>query len=168
MKSIFSLYRYAFSGLQSNIWILFIATFINRSGSIVLLFTSLNLTNELHFSIGQAGFIMSFFGIGSVLGAYAGGWLTDRRNFYDIMLGSLILSGLILLAIITVTSQVLLCVIIFLYAFSSDIFRPANAAAIAAYSSGENRTRSVSLIRLAINLGFSVGPAAGGFIAFYV
>jgi len=134
----------------------------------VLLFTSLYLTNELHFSMAEAGFIMSFFGIGSVLGAYAGGWLTDRRSFYDIMLYSLISSGLILLVIITVTSPILLSVIIFLYAFSSDSFRPANAAAITAYSSSANRTRSVSLIRLAINLGFSVGPAAGGFIAFYV
>jgi predicted MFS family arabinose efflux permease len=40
--------------------------------------------------------------------------------------------------------------------------------AIAAYSTVENRTRSVSLIRLAINLGFSIGPAAGGFIALYL
>ncbi|MFM7728870.1 MAG: MFS transporter, partial [Flavobacteriales bacterium] len=32
----------------------------------------------------------------------------------------------------------------------------------------ENRTRSVSLVRLAVNLGFSVGPAVGGFVAFYI
>ena len=111
---------------------------------------------------------MSFYGIGSVLGSYSGGWLTDRRNFHDIMLFSLVSSGLILLLILTATSQFFLSAIIFLYAYCSDMFRPANAAAIAAYSNAENRTRSVSLIRLAINLGFSVGPAAGGFIALYL
>ena len=57
--------------------------------------------------------------------------------------------------------------IIFSYALTADIFRPANSTAIAEYSS-ENRTRSVSLIRLAINLGFSVGPAIGGFVALYL
>src|SRR6185369_14807704 len=45
-------------------------------------------------------------------------------------------------------------------------FRPANAAAIAYYSLPENRTRSYSLNRLAINLGFSIGPAIGGLLAY--
>jgi len=35
---------------------------------------------------------------------------------------------------------------------------------MADYSKEENRTRSVTLIRLAINLGFSLGPAVGGLI----
>src|SRR5215212_1533887 len=83
---LFSIYRDSFSNLRRNAWILAIAMFINRSGSMVLLFSSLYFTKELHFSIAQAGFIMSFYGVGSVLGSYAGGWLTDRRNFFDIML----------------------------------------------------------------------------------
>ena len=133
----------------------------------VLLFTSLYMTRDLHFTIAEAGVVMSFYGIGSVLGSYAGGWLTDRKNFYDIMILSLISSGLILLLLLLVTSPVMLAAVIFIYAFTADLFRPANAAAIAAYSTSENRTRSVSLVRMAINLGFSVGPAAGGFIALY-
>jgi predicted MFS family arabinose efflux permease len=142
--------------------------FINRSGSMVLLFTSLYLTRELGFTIGKAGIVMSFYGIGSVLGSYAGGWLTDRKNYFDIMIFSLIASGLVLLLMLAVTSMAGIAAVIFLYAFSADMFRPANAAAIAAYSTPENRTRSVSLVRLAINLGFSVGPAAGGFIALHL
>lgn len=134
----------------------------------VLLFTSLYLTNDLNFSISEAGIVMSFYGIGSVLGSYTGGWLTDRRNYFDIMIFSLISSGLILLLMLVATSMFFLCAIIFFYAYAADMFRPANSAAIAAYSTPENRTRSVSLIRLAINLGFSVGPAAGGFIAHYL
>jgi predicted MFS family arabinose efflux permease len=163
-----ALYKNAFSNLQRNAWILSIAMFINRSGSMVLLFTSLYLTKDLHFSISEAGFVMSFYGIGSVLGSYAGGWLTDRRNYYDVMIWSLILCGFILLLMLAVTSMILLCAVMFLYAYAADMFRPANSAAIAAYSTAENRTRSVSLIRLAVNLGFSVGPAIGGFIALYL
>jgi predicted MFS family arabinose efflux permease len=141
--------------------------FINRSGSMVLLFTSLYLTKDLHFTIAEAGYALSFYGIGSVLGSYAGGWLTDRKNFFDIMLYSLIISGLILLLLLIATSPVFVSLIIFSYAFTADMFRPANSKAIAAYSTTENRTRSVSLVRLAINLGFSLGPAVGGFIALY-
>ena len=37
--------------------------------------------------------------------------------------------------------------------------------AISAYSKAENQTQSISLNRLAINFGFSIGPLSGGFIA---
>lgn len=168
MFSLFNLYKNAFANLQRNIWVLSIAMFINRSGSMVLLFTSLYLTKDLHFTIAQAGVALSFYGIGSVLGSYAGGWLTDRRNFFDIMFLSLIVSGCILLLLLVAESPLAISAIIFAYAFTADMFRPANSKAIAAYSSPENRTRSVSLVRLAVNLGFSVGPAAGGFIALYL
>jgi predicted MFS family arabinose efflux permease len=168
MYRVLSLYKEAFANIQRNVWILSLAMFINRSGSMVLLFTSLYLTRELHFSISEAGFAMSFYGIGSVLGSYSGGWLTDRRNFFDIMFWSLIISGLILLFMLVVKTPFLIDLVIFLYAFTSDSFRPANSKAIAAYSTMENRTRSVSLVRLAVNLGFSIGPAIGGFIAFYI
>jgi predicted MFS family arabinose efflux permease len=46
----------------------------------------------------------------------------------------------------------------------ADAFRPATYVAMSAYSKHENKTRSITLIRLAINLGFSAGPALGGLI----
>lgn len=168
MHRILSLYRESFANIQRNVWILSIAMFINRSGSMVLLFTSLYLTKDLHFTIAEAGVALSFYGIGSVFGSYAGGWLTDRKNFFDIMFFSLIASGLILLLLLIAKTPFFISLIIFAYAFAADIFRPANSKAIAVYSTTKNRTRSVSLVRLAINLGFSIGPAAGGFIALYL
>jgi predicted MFS family arabinose efflux permease len=162
------LYRHAFSNLNRNVWILSLAMFINRSGSMVLLFTTLYMTRDLHFSIAEAGFVMSFYGMGSVLGSYLGGWLTDRKNHFDIMVSALISSGLILLSLLVVTSPAGMAVVIFVYALAADSFRPANAAAIAEYSTPENRTRSVGLMRLAVNLGFAVGPAVGGFVALYL
>jgi predicted MFS family arabinose efflux permease len=47
----------------------------------------------------------------------------------------------------------------------NESFRPANSTAVAYYSSVENRTRSFSLNRLSINLGWAVGSALGGFLA---
>ncbi|MBL7925019.1 MAG: MFS transporter [Bacteroidia bacterium] len=168
MLGLLQLYRKSFSNLQKNIWILAVAMFINRSGSMVLLFTSLYMTRELHFSIGQAGVVMSFYGIGSVLGSYAGGWLTDRKNYFDVMVASLLLSGLVLFSLLFVKTLYGIAAVIFIYALTADAFRPANSKAIAVYSDALNRTRSVSLVRLAVNLGFTVGPAVGGFIALYL
>lgn len=168
ITTIASLYSRGFSNLHRDIWIFALAMFINRSGSVVLIFTSLYLTNELHFSIGQAGLAMSFYGAGSILGSLFGGWLADRRNYLDIMVGSLLLCGIILPGILLTNNLYVITAVIFSYAFIADMFRPAMSKGIILYSTPENRTRSVSLIRLAINLGFSVAPPLGGFIAFYL
>lgn len=167
MIRILNLYKESFRNLQPTIWMLSVVTFINRSGSMVLLFTSLYLTNELHFEITEAGICMSFYGIGSVLGAYTGGWLTDRSNTSRIMIFSLLSSGFILLFLLLAKTPVAVAAVIFMYSFTSDMFRPAMSKSTAAFSTPENRTRSVSLTRLAINLGFSVGPALGGVLAMY-
>ncbi len=167
MKRFYQLYFEGFMGLQRNIWVLAISMFVNRSGAMVLLFISLYITNDLHFGIEDAGMALSVYGIGSVLGSFAGGWLTDRFHFFYVMIGSLVVSGLLILLLLLTHNLLLIYSIVFCYAFTADIFRPANSAAIGIFSDVENRTRSVSLVRLAINLGFSVGPAIGGFIAFH-
>jgi predicted MFS family arabinose efflux permease len=111
---------------------------------------------------------MSLYGVGSILGSYMGGWLTDKGNFFDIMISSLFLCAGVLLSMVFVTSIYGISIIIFFYAFTADIFRPANSSAIAFYSDSETRTRSVSLVRMAANLGFTIGPAVGGFVAHYL
>jgi predicted MFS family arabinose efflux permease len=166
--SFFQIYKKSFSGLSPKVWVLSLAMLINRSGSMVLLFTSLYLTKELHYSLAQAGWVMSLYGVGSILGSYTGGWLTDKGNFYDIMISSLIICACVLFSMVFVTSLYGICIIIFLYAFTADTFRPANSSAIAFYSQDTNRTRSVSLVRMATNLGFTIGPAVGGFVAHYL
>jgi predicted MFS family arabinose efflux permease len=134
-------------------------------GAMVLMFSSLYFTQELHFSKATAGAIMSFFGIGSIIGSYVGGWLADRFPAKPLMLFALIASGLVLLLILTTKNPYAIGAIIFLYALVSDAFRPASSVAITNASTTDNRTRSISLMRLCINLGFTFGPAIGGLIA---
>jgi MFS family permease len=50
-------------------------------------------------------------------------------------------------------------------AVTSEAFRPANLALAAHIVPEGQRKAAFSLLRLAINLGMSVGPAAGGFLA---
>ncbi len=47
----------------------------------------------------------------------------------------------------------------------NESLRPANSAAIAHYSDENNKTRSYSLNRLAVNLGWAVGGGLGGLLA---
>jgi predicted MFS family arabinose efflux permease len=160
-----NLYRSSFSGLSKDMWLLAMVTLINRAGTMVVPFLTVYLTQELHFTKGQAGWVMSFFGLGSVVGTYVGGQLTDRIGYYPVQFWSLFLSGVMFILLSKVSSFPMVCAMIFLLSVIADSFRPANFASVAAYSRPENRTRSYSLLRLAVNLGFAAGPAIGGLLA---
>lgn len=130
----------------------------------VIPFLSIYLTKGLSFSLEQVGWIMSAFGLGSVIGAFVGGKLIKRIGYYYVMLFSLILSGIMFVMLQYIHSFELLVIGFLILMIVADAFRPASYVAINAYCIPENRTRSVTLIRLAINLGFSLGPALGGLI----
>lgn len=160
-----SLYKQAYSGLSRNTWCLAVVLFINRSGTMVIPFMMPYMIDGLHFDAGVAGTIMALFGIGAVLGAYLGGQLSDRLGFYPVQFITLILNGLIFLFMGFMRTPSSLGITIFLLSFAGEAFRPANAAAIAYYSKPENQTRSYAIHRLAVNLGWGIGPAIGGILA---
>ncbi|WP_370397873.1 MFS transporter [Tenacibaculum dicentrarchi] len=164
MKKLYFKYLNTFKGLSREVWWLALITLINRAGTMVIPFLSLYLIKSLNFTLKDVGWIMTFFGLGSVLGSWVGGKLTDKIGFYKVMKASLFLTGLLFIALQFVTTFYGFCIGIFLVMLVADTFRPAMFVALSTYSKPENKTRSVTLIRLAINLGFSAGPALGGLI----
>lgn len=164
MKKLYSNYLNTFKGLSKEVWWLAFITFINRSGTMVIPFLSLYLTESLNYTLENVGWIMSAFGVGSVLGSWMGGKLTDKYGFYPVMYLSLALTGILFIGLQFIEEFYAFCFAIFLVMLVADAFRPAMFVAMNTYSKAENKTRSVTLIRLAINLGFSAGPAIGGFI----
>lgn len=163
-KNAFRKYINNFKGFSREIWILTLITFINRAGTMVLPFLSKYLKEDLNFTYGQVGWIMVCFGTGSMLGSWLGGKLSDKIGFYRIMIFSLFVSGLMFFGLQYITSFSGLCMAMFLIMVVADMFRPAMFVSLSAYAKPENRTRSLTLIRLAINLGFAAGPAMGGLI----
>ncbi len=157
-------YVASFTGFSREVWLLTLVTFINRAGTMVVPFLSLYLTKDMGLTLGQVGWVMSSFGAGSVVGSWLGGKLSDKLGFYDVMIGALLTSGLAFIMLQFVHGFVPFCIAIFFLLVLSDAYRPAMFVAVRSYARPENRTRAVTLIRLAINLGFSLGPALGGAI----
>lgn len=164
MNKLFSNYINTFKGLSIEVWWLSLITLINRAGTMVIPFLSLYLKESLNFSYNEISLILPFWGLGSFFGTWLGGKLTDKIGYYKVMLVSLLLTGVFFFALQYITTFEGFCIGIFLVMLVADIFRPAMFVALSAYSKPENKTRSVTLIRLAINLGFSGGPAIGGLI----
>ncbi len=165
MKKIAALYTEAYSGLAPSTWWLSLVMLVNRMGTMVLPFMTLYLTESLHLSISQAGFVMGLWGIGAICGGFLGGKLTDKFGFYYIQVSTLAGGGLMFMVLGQMHSYIPICITTFFLSLVNESFRPANAAAIAHYSKPENRTRSYALNRLSINIGWAAGGALGGFIA---
>ncbi len=146
------------------IWLLSLVSLVNRCGSMAVVFLSLYLTSRLGYSVEEAGYVLGFYGVGALLGTWVGGRLTDRIGYFRVMVWSLVLSGLVLIALMWLKDFAVVCAAVFSLSLVAEGFRPANSVAIAQYSSPEVRTRSVSLYRMSINLGWAVAPALGGLL----
>ena len=158
------LYIESFSGLRREVWYLSLVLLINRSGAMVIPFLTVYLTSQRGFSYADAGMIMSSFGVGSVVGSYVGGWITDRFGFYRVQQWTLVGGGLLFWLLGQQTTFWGMSLSIFILSTVLDAFRPANQTALAFYSNPQNRARAYGLLRLAVNLGFSMGPVLGGLL----
>lgn len=148
-------------------WFLFLATLINRAGTMALPFLVLYLTRSIHLSPGQAGLAISVYGAGALVTAPIAGWLSDRFSPLRIMEISLLTTGALLCFVPFLSSYESILAITFLWAMASEAFRPANLTFVTDAVPPEQRKLAFAFFRLAINIGMSIGPAIGGFLAVF-
>lgn len=151
--------------LPRAVWVQCAATFVNRSGTMVLPFLLLYLTRDLGLSPSAGGAIVALYGGTALVTAPLAGRLCDRVGPIRLMTASLLLSGLVLLAFPVARTPHSVALATILWAVVSELFRPASLSAIASAVGPENRKTAFAVNRLAINLGMSLGPALGGLLA---
>lgn len=138
---------------------------INRIGAMVLPFLGIYMVTELKFTLSQTGVVLSCFGVGAMVGSALGGWLTDRVGHFRVQIASIIFSVPVFFLLPLFKEVWSLAIGVFVLSIITETFRPANSVSISVYAKPENITRSFSLNRMALNLGFSIGPAIGGVLA---
>lgn len=165
ISSTINLYRKSFEGLSPSVWFLSLINLVNRSGTMVVPFMSMYITQDLGLSLTKAGFVLTCFGLGAIIGSLIGGKLTDLLGYYKVQLFTLSIGGLAFIILGQMKDYPSICGMTFLVALINEAFRPANMAAIALYSTVDNRARSSSLVRLSVNLGWAIGATVGGMLA---
>ncbi|UCF67160.1 MAG: MFS transporter [Acidobacteriota bacterium] len=158
-------YREAFRGLPGPVWLLCVAALVHRAGTLVLPFLSLYLTEELGLTLRQAGLLLGLYGVAAIPASLLGGWLSDRIGALRVLALSLVGSGVVLLLLVWARSLLEIGAGIVLLSLIAEPFRPAVMSALSERAPIELRPRAFALLRLAVNLGMTVGPAFGGFIA---
>ncbi len=164
MKKILPALVASFSGIPRAIWLLSAVSLINRVGTMVVCFLSIYLTQELGFDLRSAGYVLVFYGIGTICGLYTGGQLTDKIGYRRVQIWSLLLGGAAFIATMYVREFWLMCAMTFIFAFFGDSFRPANQVAIRMNSDDATRTRAFSLLRVGVNLAVGIAMIGGGLL----
>ncbi|MFN0151205.1 MAG: MDR family MFS transporter [bacterium] len=152
-------------GLPRGVWILFAVTLVNRMGTMVLPFLVLYLTRDVGFSAARAGLVLAVYGIGALCAAPLAGRLCDRYGAPRVMTLSLVSGAVVFFLFPFAHSWWSILAASAALAIASEGFRPASLSIVASIVEPSDLKRAFAAIRLAINLGMSIGPAIGGFLA---
>jgi MFS family permease len=131
----------------------------------VLPFLILYLTRDLGFSASQAGLVLGCYGAGALVSAAISGRLSDVLGPMRVIRDSLFATGAILLVFPLARTFPSVVAMTLALSLASEAFRPASMAVVADLVTHGQSTPAFALTRLAINLGMSVGPALGGYLA---
>jgi predicted MFS family arabinose efflux permease len=151
--------------LPTELWILCLATFVNRAGTMALPFLALYLTESLKFSSARAGIVLTLWGLVALFMGPVAGKLSDRWGALFMLETMMAAFGIVLLLFPLAQSWPVVVAMTMLFAMTNVGFGPPSLAMISSLSAPEQRKSAFALARLAINLGMSVGPAVGGFLA---
>lgn len=156
----------SFRGLTKDVWAVALIYLVNRCGEGALLFMSVYLSTVLGYSKTEAAIVLFCYGLGALAGANIGGYLTDAIGNFKVMALSLFFCMVAFFGIAFLTSFWPLCFWMAFTGTSNGMFSPPAFSAVNAWGHPDFQTRGYSLLRMAINLGISIGPALGGFLAY--
>ncbi len=160
-----SFLRSSFGGLPRPFWALWGGTLVNRLGTMVMPFTGVYLTQARGLSLTAAGLVMALFGAGSLVSQLLAGVLTDRIGRRATLAGGMLATAAAMLALGYSTTLPAILASMFALGLVADAYRPASTALVADLISPQERPRAYGLLFWAINLGYSVGMTAGGWLA---
>ena len=153
-----------YRSLPGPLWALAAARMVNAAGSFVYPFLTLLLTDRLGFDEQTAGRTLMIATTMFVPGSLLGGWLADRVGRKRLLISAQAMGALCLGAIGFMPMTPLIIWPILAQQFFSGLMMPASSAATYDLTTPENRKTAFSLLYLAWNLGFAVGPFLAGYL----
>lgn len=125
----------------------------------------LYLNKYMGFSLAQSSFAFAAYTGSTLLTSLLGGGLVDKIGAARLMVVSLIGNGLNLLMFPLLHDYYLIILLCLSWGAFCGLYRPAAQTFISHLSSPGMHKITFSVYRLAINLGLSIGPALGGYLA---
>ncbi|MFA6845364.1 MAG: MFS transporter [Sphaerochaetaceae bacterium] len=153
-----------YKGLPSGIYVLSFATIINGIGIFVYPFLTLYLTLKLGYSASRAGVFMTVATTLYIPGSFLGSKLADSIGRKKVMVFSQLCMAFFYFLCGCHEGQGTIPYLVLCALFFDGVTDPAREALKIDITSMENRQVSFSLIYLAHNLGYAIGPVIGGLL----
>jgi MFS family permease len=162
--------RKEFGGFDRRVWTLFTARTIDGTGfSFMYPFLAIYLHDQLHISMSVVGLILLVAAGAGAIGNLVGGEIADAYGRKRIMAVSIIARGLVFVVIGAYIAGVVdlfaLTILVAVNFFLGSTFEPANNAMVADIVEPGRRLEVYGLLRVGMNLGWIIGPLAGGILA---
>jgi MFS family permease len=145
-------------------WALVGAQFVTKFGLFVIPYLTLFATKK-GLTPGQAGLAAGAYSVGSFGAALFGGWLADRIGRNKTMAFASLSGACCMLAFSQADSLTSFVVMALITGFVQESGNPATAALVQDIVPPEHRVNAYAVLRLAVNLGWSLGPACAGWLA---
>lgn len=156
-----------FSSTTRLVLICLFLIFLNSVVQMISVLGTLFLHN-LGFRALNIGYIFTFFGIGSLVGGYLGGILSDKFSIINIIKISLIGNAIFIGIFPFYNSFIYFLICMLIIGFFSGIFRPLAILLLFKCNKGLiSESKLIAYRRVSINLGFSIGAAILGFLYDY-
>lgn len=151
--------------LPVPVQLLIAGTLVNKAGAFIVPYLAIVLRRDFHLDAGRIGTLMMAYGFGSIVSILAGGAVTDRLGRRVALLSSLLGSGLLAIALGLSPSIEAFVPLLIVFGFLADLYRPAASAIIGDLLPSSQRIVGFAALRMAVNLGFSLGMGLGGLVA---
>lgn len=165
MNKFFLSYFNNYRGIPFLGWLNIFSALINSGASVAIIFMSLYLTKEFHYSAVAIGFIVTGYGIGAMAGALFGGILCDYVSSQFVCVLSLFVNAVTLIMMPFLNDYHLIIAAVCLMGISNYAFSPANRINIMSTTQGTDQMRISSLRYMMVNLGIGLYVFLGGRIA---
>lgn len=147
-------------------WVLISVYFIDRvGGALIFPFLSLYITGKFGVGMTEVGVMLAIHSVSAFIGSMLGGALTDKFGRKSMLILGLVSSAGVSLTMGLVQDWKIFYLLVSLTGFLSNIGDPAASAMMADILPVEKRTDGYGILRVAVNLAVTIGPAIGGLLA---
>lgn len=148
------------------VWVLLSGTVLARGSAFATLpFLAIYLSRNLDLHPVLIGLTIGISPLAGVVGGFLGGHLSDRFGRKPVMIGSLLSMSLIYFGFMVAETPAWFIILNAMNGLSGSFFEPSGQALIADLTEKSKRMRAFSLRYTAINIGASVGPLLGAYLA---
>ncbi|MED3562608.1 MFS transporter [Bacillus xiapuensis] len=148
------------------VWVLLVGTILSRGSSFMTLpFLSIYLSRHMDLSPVIIGITVGMSPLMGAIGGFIGGNLSDRFGRKKVMLVSLFAISIVYYGFTIGKSQGWFILLNALNGLCNSFFEPTSQALMGDLTGKKNRMKAYSLRYTAINIGASVGPLLGAYLA---